>query len=197
MSLITLIRQTTHTSSTSTTCKCPLEMVELLGGQHLKQCLANRIGRRRFFIGPRRHLAPFTVAPQPRHTVDGLAMPWTWTPAPDDDSVKPPVRVQNHNFKHCCIDHAWCDMSSNGQGGYLARRWKDLRLCATATRVDGRWRWQVIDLTAGDDEKNLVAAGVADALRSMIREVDVFIEDVRAARIDSTSWSLHDLRDEI
>jgi hypothetical protein len=193
MSLIhTLTRKDTGT------CKCPLELLELLGGQHLQQCRANRIGRRRFFIGPRRHLAPFTVAPQQRHTVDGVTMPWVWTPAPGDDTcVKPPVRVQNHNFKHCCIDHGWCDMSADGQGGFLARRWKDLRLCATAVRVDGSWRWQVIDLTAGDDEKNLVAAGVERQLRVLIRTVGYYIEDVKALRINSTSWSLHDLRDEV
>lgn len=183
---------------TRCTCSCPLETVELLGGQHPPQCRRNRIGRRRFVFGPRRHLAPWTVQPQSKHTAEYLILPWVWGPAPAGD-VKPPVKLANHNYDHCCLDHIWCDVSSTGDGAAIARRWKDLQLCATALRVDGYWRWEVIDLTAEGGDRKVVADGVAGDAIDAITAAGRYVEDFEARRLEATSWTvwlLGDLRDE-
>lgn len=175
---------------TPRTCRCPIEMVELLDGQHLQQCSANRIGEDL-------HLAPHPDR-QPPHQVEGIPMPWTWMPtlAPTLESSASDNRPQRRPTHD--IDIRWCDISTDGEGRLIARRWPQLRLCAAALRVDGLWSWWVWDLTADQDEgeKHIVARGVDDTVGLVAIAVDIYLDDLRTRQNSATSLTVLNLRNE-
>lgn len=157
-------------------CSCKIEIVELLGGQHLANCKRNRIGKRVFGLAVGPDLAPFTVDPQAKHNVDGVDMPWVGIPTRDP---RPPAKAFRGDGPD--INNRWCDLSAHGDGAWIARQWPEIRTSATAYRLDGRWSWEVYSVTADGHFKQILHTGLVDSVATVIVVVDQIVSGVYAA----------------
>jgi hypothetical protein len=174
-------------------CGCPVKTIQLLDGQHPYTCLADRLGEggapsNVMTIGgvplSWTEIHPVVVRPQPPHQVDGVPMPWGWMPHPADELLG--VAAATRPIPD--LDYRWCDLSEDGEGGWVARRWPELRVAGVALHLDGDWSWRLFDTHSGSD----LAAGKSGNLLAALDEVQAGVDQIVAHLAEAVSEQLAD-----